>query len=298
MTNALTPLPETGLACPNCSQPLGTPKPRYCSHCGQETNVLPPTLGEFAQQFGGSYLAAEGALWRTLRLLITRPGELTRQYLQGRRRHYVLPLRLYLTVSVLTLVLVQLFASVKVQPAQPDDLEKLAASQPSFTILLAGSHKVGLDKGRFFCEGLPGWVCDRFERRLNLAPKALQREMAELPARMINHWGTAMFWLVPLFAVVLKAVYFNRHRRTTEHLVFALHLHAFWFLALALASLPVPVLPGLLALAMPVYAFMAARRVYGGRWWTTLLRGVAIVAAYGLAMALTLGVVLVWAMLA
>ena len=47
--------------------------------------MRPPTLVEFAQQFGGAYLATEGALWRTLRLLLTRPGELTRRYLAGPR---------------------------------------------------------------------------------------------------------------------------------------------------------------------------------------------------------------------
>ena len=61
--------------------------------------MRPPTLLEFAQQFGGAYLSTEGALWRTLGLLLLRPGELTRRYLNGQRKHYILPLRLYLTTS-------------------------------------------------------------------------------------------------------------------------------------------------------------------------------------------------------
>lgn len=69
--------------------------------------MRPPTIGEFAQQFGGSVMATEGALWRTLVLLFTRPGQLTREYLAGRRRHYVLPLRLYLTVSLVALLATQ-----------------------------------------------------------------------------------------------------------------------------------------------------------------------------------------------
>ena len=35
--------------------------------CGRETHLRPPKMGEFLQQFGGAYFAAEGALWRTLR---------------------------------------------------------------------------------------------------------------------------------------------------------------------------------------------------------------------------------------
>ena len=64
-----SPLP---LACLNCGEPFGASddrRPRFCPACGQETTLRPPTMGEFAQQFGGAYLATEGALWRSLKLL-------------------------------------------------------------------------------------------------------------------------------------------------------------------------------------------------------------------------------------
>src|SRR6187455_1570959 len=105
----------TGTSCLNCGSAFGAMRPRYCPDCGQETNVKPPTLREFAQQFGGSYIAAEGALWRTLKLLLFKPGEITRQYLAGRRRHYVLPLRLYLTISLVVLLLIRTLSSIDVR---------------------------------------------------------------------------------------------------------------------------------------------------------------------------------------
>ena len=43
-----------------------------------------------------------------------------------------------------------------------------------------------------------------------------------------------MFVLLPGFALWLKLAYLNRRMRYTEHLVFALHVHAFWFAALLL----------------------------------------------------------------
>ena len=46
------PLPPG--SCLNCGAPLAEPRPRFCGACGQETNVKPPTLGEFLQQFGGA----------------------------------------------------------------------------------------------------------------------------------------------------------------------------------------------------------------------------------------------------
>ena len=67
------PLPA---ACLNCSEPLPPPRPRFCPACGQETHLRPPRIGEFIQQFGGAYFATEGALWRTLKWLLFKPGEL------------------------------------------------------------------------------------------------------------------------------------------------------------------------------------------------------------------------------
>ena len=73
------PVPASA-TCPNCAAALPADgSARFCPACGQETRLRAPTLMEFAQQFGGAYLSTEGALWRTLKLLLTKPGEMTAQ---------------------------------------------------------------------------------------------------------------------------------------------------------------------------------------------------------------------------
>src|SRR3954471_4290032 len=103
MTADATPHREPLAACPNCGTAFDRPAvpPRYCPHCGQEGVLHPPSVAEFLHEFVGHYVALEGALWQTLRLLVLRPGTLTTAYLSGKRRRYVLPLRLYLTASFL-----------------------------------------------------------------------------------------------------------------------------------------------------------------------------------------------------
>ena len=64
------------------------------------------------QQFGGAYFATEGALWRTLKLLLLQPGELTAEYLRGRRKHYVMPLHLVLSIAVVMLLTLRLLGSI------------------------------------------------------------------------------------------------------------------------------------------------------------------------------------------
>ena len=97
----------TATYCRNCSLFLGDKLGNFCPNCGQETKLHPPTVGEFAHEFVGHYVALEGRLWKTLLLLFFKPAELTREYLHGRRRRYVLPLRLYLTASLLFFVVVK-----------------------------------------------------------------------------------------------------------------------------------------------------------------------------------------------
>lgn len=284
---------ENADGCRNCGHDFGRTRPRYCPACGQETNVKPPTLREFAQQFGGAYLSTEGALWRTLKLLVLQPGELTRQYLAGRRRHYVLPLRLYLTVSVLVLLALRLTTSsgldVEVVPRP---------AQAPKTLQVDIAHgRAGLENGVFYCRDLPQWLCARLKRRLDLDPKSVQREVAEIGTRFVSNLGGAMFVLVPAFAAWLKLAWWNRGLRYTEHLVFALHLHAFWFLLLALMLLPGSLLVFAALVAAPVHAWLAERRLYRARWWAQALRDAFVCAAYAATLGCVLGALGLWSLL-
>ena len=128
-------------------------------------------------------------------------------------------------------------------------------------------------------------------------PKSLQREATELGERAVSNLGAAMFVLLPLFALSLKLVHLNRRLRYTEHLVFALHLHAFWFLLLAPMLLNLPWLTGLAFMVLPVYTWLAMRRVYGGRWWPLLLRSALISSVYSVLLSFAMVSVVIWALL-
>ena len=288
------PATTAAAACLNCGEPLAVPRPRFCPACGQETNLRPPRLGEFLQQFGGAYFATEGALWRTLKLLLFRPGELTRQYLAGRRKHYVLPLRLYLTVSLAVLLLLRIVATVNIEA--PGAIE-LQGAEPATVQLDLGAGRAGLKDGVFFCTDLPGWLCRRIQRRIDVEPRLFAREVEQFGLRFVANVGGAMFLLLPAFALWLQLAYRNRRLRYAEHLVFALHVHAFWFVMLALIVTDLPWLSSLAGLAVPVYTLLALRGVYGGRWGPRLLRAAVVSVLYGLTLALALSAVALVALL-
>jgi len=102
MTEPLGPgavLPAAGgiAVCQDCGAPISG---NYCANCGQETRIEVPSVRQFAHELMDQYVAVEGKLGRTLRVLLSQPGQLTLDYVQGRRQRYVRPLKLYVSISV------------------------------------------------------------------------------------------------------------------------------------------------------------------------------------------------------
>jgi hypothetical protein len=279
---------RTDIACRNC----GTAAPlNFCASCGQETALHPPTLGEFIHEFVGHYVALEGALWRTLGRLLGRPGSLTSEYLAGRRRRYVLPLRLFLTASFI------FFLTLKLLPAIEPSVVIDAAARPDATVEdIRAAAASAPDSGRLHtplvmafrisdCGGAAEPACNAFERFVNGIGERFGSDprgfVGHLRSQLMGAAPYAVFLMLPVFAGIVALAYRRRRMTYGEHVVFSLHLHAFWFLAL----IPIATLPrsasDVLLLVVLAYGVLALRKVYRGRWWATLLRAGFITAAYG-----------------
>ena len=104
------PTPRSGRSdCANCGEPLtGT----YCATCGQRDQPLRMPVHRFLVQSATEFFGIDGRVWVTLRELLFRPGALTVAYVQGRRRRYLRPLRVYLSCTVLFFVLLTLLDPV------------------------------------------------------------------------------------------------------------------------------------------------------------------------------------------
>lgn len=89
-----------GLTCKNCNQALSE-QTAYCPACGQSVkNITRPWL-EALRELLTELFDFDGRMSLTFRLLLTRPGFLTREYVLGRRASYTSPIRMYLVISVL-----------------------------------------------------------------------------------------------------------------------------------------------------------------------------------------------------
>lgn len=79
-------------ACLNCGAALSGP---YCAACGQKAHVH-RTLSAIWHDILHSVLHFDGKMWRTLPMLLFKPGELTRRYVHGERAKFVSPMALFL----------------------------------------------------------------------------------------------------------------------------------------------------------------------------------------------------------
>jgi len=93
-----------------------------------------------------------------------------------------------------------------------------------------------------------------------------------------NNIPVMMLCCIPLFAFVLKVLYIRKRRFYVEHLVYALHIHTFLYVAVVITALAAMVanrtLPGLsgwiigfMSCAIFVQIFLSIRRVYGQGWF-------------------------------
>jgi hypothetical protein len=255
---------------------------KYCPACGQETNLRPPTVLGFMHEFFDHYVSLEGKIWRTFARLLFSPGYLTKEYFAGRRRRYVLPLRLYLTCSIVFFLLIKVLLSVN-SLANPIDFNKI--DRPALEM----SDTADCPFPDKFCK-------DLFEQYHKLYANMSSPDMAkEMLKRTIGAVPYAMFFLLPIFACLLALIYFNRRMFLGEHLVFSLHVHAFLFLLFAMMAMLPDGLDGWLLLLVPPYMLVALKQVYQGRWFATILRASALTLTYTLTL---FSVVIIAALLA
>jgi hypothetical protein len=230
--------------CPNCGTPL---QAAFCATCGQKAAPLNPSLGEFLHDLVHELAHVDGKIIQSVRLLLTRPGFLSREQFLGRRARYVSPIRLYLVFSVLY------FAVAAFAPGSA--LRITATPDPGEDPVELEAKRVEIE--HTINEALTHWV-----------PRA-------------------MFVLVPVFAGLVAVAARRAHRNYPQHLYFALHLHAAWFAAatcVALARIAslryAPAVSSIFFVYGAVYFVLALRSAYNLSVGAAIVRAVMIQVVY------------------
>lgn len=89
---------QSGEPCANCGEVVPD---RFCTTCGQLASDFHRPFWELIVGSLGDMFALDGRLFRSLPMLMFRPGRMTRNYLDGQRARYVPPFRMFLLASVI-----------------------------------------------------------------------------------------------------------------------------------------------------------------------------------------------------
>ena len=263
----------------------------YCPNCGQETSLALPTAGAFLREAAGRYVALDGRMWRSLRVLMFRPGFLTREYFAGRRRRYVRPARLFVALSIVFFAVLRFTAdspTVIVLGSERAGPETIAREAGAST----GELGVRVDPDLNVSLGVGSWSrLEPLRRRVEAFNRLSRQQKSEqITAGVLRYAPYAAIGLLPLFALLLRILYAGgrqrhpaRPRSYAAHLVFGAHNHAFLFLAAtAIRVIDFRPLRFALVLWMIVYALASMKAVYGGSWLGVALRAIALAIAYSM----------------
>ncbi|WP_374580109.1 DUF3667 domain-containing protein [Pseudoduganella sp.] len=254
--------------CRNCG---ATTSGNFCANCGQETRLHAPSFGEFMHEFIGHYVALEGRLWGTIKRLLFRPGLLTNEYLAGRRRRYVEPLRLYLSLSIIFFAVLKLtdadVATIDARPVPPEVQQQASPAEEKEK--KAHPEIVNENLEQVLEREAPS-VFHAFDRFDKMDEK---QKNAVIQAGFYKYAPYAIFLLMPVFALWLKVLYLGTGRKYGEHMLFALHTNAFAFIMLGVfIFLPDGFLKFLALCWVGGYLPWAMQRVYQKGRWGTLWR--------------------------
>jgi hypothetical protein len=276
--------------CLNCGDPdVG----RFCPSCGQRQRSPRASVRALLADAAEALFGAQSRLPGTLSALFLRPGHLSEVYLKGQVARYMAPFRVYLFSSVAFFVLLGLVVLRGLGPGSgnPDVQWLDLASVPEEELPRIEAAFAAVDDTPWYEQAELSGMSPRMA---SLTRATIRRFATQTPWEalqdilqlLVRYTPSALFVLLPLFAL-LFFLFFGRSRRYyVEHLVFVLHLHAFVFAALALeiaiSALGVPFVGWVLGLWIPLYLFLATRRVYGESRLRSGLKLVVLGVLYGL----------------
>jgi hypothetical protein len=301
----------------------------YCPQCGQEAHTGAPTAWGFIYELLTRNILERGKLPHTLWRLVRHPGALTVDFLEGRRTRYIRPVRLYIGLSILYFLLLPiqgrdilskmishneqsgqeidndvrkelgLHTTTPPKSTSPNQSGKSGEphqpNQPTLQITLGENGKPdGSDEFNFAANFPDNGALGVVKRRLKHFGDMPANERNSAIARdFLNQAPKAMFFLVPVFALLLKFFFLWRGIPYGAHLLFAFHYHALLFFGALLLFLPMPGgVRATIIFLMCWYLPLALRTTYGCSWfgaiWRWMMMSVLYFCAIVIALAMTL----------
>src|SRR6266478_6188379 len=231
--------------CENCGAEL---QGHWCAQCGQAAIEYRRSFRYVVADLLNEFLNWDSKFFTTIALLILKPWRLTNEFLAGKRVRYVNPLRLYLLASILF-----------------------------FFAVNYGAKGINFDASKLGPK-------DRADLEAEVKKGEHGTKMGLFISTLFSNLPYMMLCCIPLFACVLKVLYIRRRIFYIDHLIYALHIHTFFYTSIMLIVLATiglnHVAPGVLAgwliallwIAFVTQIFLSIRYVYRQGWFFSIFK--------------------------
>ena len=291
--------------CLNCSENLNAEQ-NYCPNCGQETSDKKLPLGTFLKDFFSNYLNLDAVILKTLSPFIFRPGRLTKEFNDGKRRRYINPIRLYLIFSLFYFFTISLtvpkdfidnniryiinqraaldstevntgIVNIKFEGEIPKDSVEINNKEDRWATLKYWANDDNLSDHEFKQKlaNVVGELPDAFDISI---VRGFIKNSSIFTYQAIKNLPLMMFFFLPIFALILKLLFFKK-QYYMEHLIHGLHLHAFAYFIYGMVILLISIFPfgegwfiSISFLWVSSYSLFSIKRLYGNTWFKSILK--------------------------
>jgi|GEM_PF-1919937 len=278
------------IICPNCgAEEVG----KFCPNCGQSNKDFNKPLKEI----GGDLLDSINLDIRLINTLIpffTKPGFLTQEYFNGKRKRYVPPMRMYMFVSILFFFLVQY-----IDPDTRNDMVQIEGDvrlndlsltfsddesdslnfgdQIAITDIDTLSNKDDLIINGFSAKDREKIISEVSKDTSTPAPvkeviiggmNAFDKKEMFID-KFFKYLSYVLFLLMPVFALILAMVLWKSRKLYVHHLIFSINFHSFIFGFASVMIILGEIIPESISeyytylwWGIPIYLFIGIKRFY------------------------------------
>lgn len=226
---------------------------RFCQQCGQENVEVKESFFQLLRHFVEDLTHFDGKLWKTVKLLLFKPGSLTKLYIEGKRASYIHPIRMYIFVSAVFF----LFMFTGEDPVKPERGASKANTSKDF----ASGFQEGLDldldedsvKYKTIAEynaaqqKLPSskkdnWIDAVIKKKgieINEKYSGDKLKIGKALIEKFEHNFSKMLYIsLPIFAFFIWVLYRrNKNHYFVDHVIFSIHIYCAFYIILFIAQM-------------------------------------------------------------
>jgi hypothetical protein len=195
---------RTETNCLNCG---ATVERKFCPECGQENIEVQENFFHLVGHFTADYLHYDSKFLKSLKLLIFKPGFLAKQYLEGKRTSYIHPLRLFFFVTIIMVIMGNLYYQ-------------------KFQKVITGDRIVITEEDK-------ANATEEEIKKLERDEKKIIKSIASGFEKVSYYLKYISFFLLPVYALCFKLLYWRKKHFYVDHLVFTLYLQSFVYVVLS-----------------------------------------------------------------